>query len=132
MAVISGADNILASLNMDMNGKDITPPPPSAKHKKIGKSSEDKHEDCYCGWLMSLSQAQVPAEFRAFRAFIESGGVMPEQEKSDRIYLVVPFIKKDEARRLGARWDPSKKHWYTSPGAKEKDLLIEKFGQAKI
>ena len=29
-----------------------------------------------------------------------------------RIDLQVPFCEKDEARRLGARWDPAQKVWY--------------------
>lgn len=33
-----------------------------------------------------------------------------------RINLQVPFSEKDEAKRLGARWDPDKKVWYISEG----------------
>ena len=29
-----------------------------------------------------------------------------------RTNLRVPFADKDEAKRLGARWDPAKKLWY--------------------
>ena len=29
-----------------------------------------------------------------------------------RTYLSVPFSDKDEARRQGARWDPTMKKWY--------------------
>ncbi|WP_298624347.1 DUF5710 domain-containing protein [uncultured Zoogloea sp.] len=29
-----------------------------------------------------------------------------------KTYLRVPFAEKDEAKRLGARWDPAKKLWY--------------------
>ena len=29
-----------------------------------------------------------------------------------KTYLRVPFAEKDEAKRLGARWDPAKKQWY--------------------
>lgn len=28
------------------------------------------------------------------------------------LYLEVPFKEKDEAKRLGARWDPNMKKWY--------------------
>jgi ribonuclease HI len=30
----------------------------------------------------------------------------------EKIYLDVPFAKKDEAKKLGCRWDPDKKKWY--------------------
>lgn len=34
--------------------------------------------------------------------------------KSTRLYLDVPYKEKDEAKSLGARWDPEKKKWYTT------------------
>ena len=30
----------------------------------------------------------------------------------EKIYIDVPFAKKDEAKKLGCRWDPDKKKWY--------------------
>jgi phage/plasmid primase-like uncharacterized protein/antirestriction protein ArdC len=38
-------------------------------------------------------------------------------QKSDRTYLAVPFAEKDQAKRLGARWDPTARAWYAPPGA---------------
>ena len=29
-----------------------------------------------------------------------------------RFYLTVPFAQKDEAKGLGAKWDPARKLWY--------------------
>lgn len=37
----------------------------------------------------------------------------PEQE---RTYLYVPFADKNEAKKLGARWDPEGRAWYVPPG----------------
>jgi exodeoxyribonuclease VII large subunit len=34
----------------------------------------------------------------------------------DRIHLNVPFSQKDQAKMLGARWDPLAKKWYVGPG----------------
>ncbi|GAA4331733.1 hypothetical protein GCM10023144_20770 [Pigmentiphaga soli] len=34
---------------------------------------------------------------------------------ADRIYLRVPFAEKDEARRLGARWDGIQRQWWIPP-----------------
>lgn len=31
-------------------------------------------------------------------------------------FLNVPYAEKDEARALGARWNPGKKRWYAPPG----------------
>lgn len=33
-------------------------------------------------------------------------------------YLTVPYAEKDEAKTLGARWDPTRKRWYVQ----DKDL----------
>jgi hypothetical protein len=33
-----------------------------------------------------------------------------------RTYLDVPFSEKDQAKQLGARWDPPSKRWYVPPG----------------
>lgn len=38
-----------------------------------------------------------------------------------KTYLNVPFSQKDEAKNLGARWDPEKKKWYVPSG---KDISI--------
>ncbi len=40
---------------------------------------------------------------------------------SSKTYLNVPFSQKDEAKNLGARWDPEKKKWYVPSG---KDIQI--------
>ena len=31
-------------------------------------------------------------------------------------FLNVPYAEKDEARTLGARWNPTRKRWYVPPG----------------
>ncbi len=33
-----------------------------------------------------------------------------------RVYLNVPYDEKDEAKSLGARWDPDRQQWYFVPG----------------
>ncbi|PRX97745.1 DUF5710 domain-containing protein [Allonocardiopsis opalescens] len=40
---------------------------------------------------------------------------------ADRIWLDVPFQEKDEAKALGARWDPKARRWY-APRAKAEGL----------
>lgn len=39
--------------------------------------------------------------------------------KRERVYLRVPFAEKEEAKRLGARWDQESKRWFISG---ERDL----------
>ena len=33
-----------------------------------------------------------------------------------QVFLNVPYAEKDEAKRLGARWDPARKKWYVPNG----------------
>ncbi len=45
----------------------------------------------------------------------------------ERIYLVVPFEKKDEVKALGAKWDPEKKKWYINSNNPNKDQILHNF-----
>uniref|UniRef100_A0A6C0HZD3 ribonuclease H n=1 Tax=viral metagenome TaxID=1070528 RepID=A0A6C0HZD3_9ZZZZ len=47
--------------------------------------------------------------------------------KPSKIWLNVPFAKKDEAKKLGARWDAVKKKWYIYDDNSNKTELIERF-----
>lgn len=40
----------------------------------------------------------------------------PRQEQSDRRYITVPYGEKDEAKKLGAKWDKPAKSWYIPEG----------------
>lgn len=39
----------------------------------------------------------------------------PYQKTKNKIYLNVPYDEKDEAKKMGAKWDKSKKRWYIEP-----------------
>lgn len=56
-------------------------------------------------------------------------------ESKDRIYLNVPYNKKDVAKELGAWWDPKAKKWFAPKGINGKyfhnvnyDKLAKLFG----
>jgi len=58
-------------------------------------------------------------------------GISPEaKEANKKYYLKVPFERKDEAKSLGARWNPGEKKWYylDSNSDKNKNKLLELFG----
>jgi len=44
-----------------------------------------------------------------------------------KIYLNVPFARKDEAKQLGAKWDASKKKWYVMENYSKKNELVALF-----
>ena len=49
---------------------------------------------------------------------------------STKLYLNVPFAKKDLAKKNGARWDKDKKKWYYTEDLdkEKKETLINAFG----
>ena len=53
--------------------------------------------------------------------------VCPYANVVEKVYLNVPFAKKDEAKKMGARWDAERKKWYVNTNTKNKDILMEMF-----
>jgi ribonuclease HI len=53
----------------------------------------------------------------------------PYSEKNEKIHLDVPFIQKDEIKRLGGLWDATMKKWYIRPNCKNKDEIMRLFGR---
>ena len=51
---------------------------------------------------------------------------MFELFKNNKIYLNVPYANKDEAKKMGSRWDAEKKKWYIFDNNKEKEILLKK------
>ena len=45
----------------------------------------------------------------------------------DKIYLSVPYAKKDKAKEQGAKWDPSIKKWWIYDNNPNKDELVDEF-----
>ena len=51
----------------------------------------------------------------------------PYQTKSDRIYLKVPYARKEEVKSLGGKWDKNKKKWFINSNNPDKDLVLSLF-----
>lgn len=45
-----------------------------------------------------------------------SGKAQAGKPTNAQVFLNVPFAEKDEAKRLGARWDAARKKWYVPNG----------------
>lgn len=56
----------------------------------------------------------------------------PYKDTNTRIYIVVPFVKKDKVKELGGRWDVSKKLWYISDDSTNKEDVLSLFKRAPI
>ena len=52
----------------------------------------------------------------------------PYQRIKNKIYLKVPYDEKDEAKKMGAKWDKSKKRWYITPKNKYKVQMMGRLG----
>ena len=50
------------------------------------------------------------------------------KKEKKRFYLRVPFMEKDEAKKLGARWDPKKKKWYALEGNRQMEFMRLRWG----
>ena len=48
-------------------------------------------------------------------------------EKSLKIYLKVPFLKKDEIKKFGGKWDINRKKWFIYDTNKDKELILNMF-----
>ena len=46
-----------------------------------------------------------------------------------KIYLKVPFKEKENAKSLGARWDPKEKKWYIKSTSENKDAIMSIFNK---
>ena len=54
-----------------------------------------------------------------------------QSHKGPRVYLSVPFCKKDAAKTLGAQWDSKRKSWYITTSHANKGAAVEQFGGIK-
>ena len=52
----------------------------------------------------------------------------PYQRIKNKIYLNVPYDEKDEAKKMGAKWDKSKKRWYIEPKNRFKVQMMGRWG----
>lgn len=55
-------------------------------------------------------------------------GITQKKDSSNKVYLMVSFGNKDEAKEMGALWDKKRKLWFIYDDFKGKDALISRFG----
>lgn len=51
-----------------------------------------------------------------------------DKKKEKRIYLNVPYDEKDEAKKMGARWETSKKRWWIKDSNRHKIQMMGRWG----
>jgi ribonuclease HI len=52
----------------------------------------------------------------------------PYNNKSSKIYLNVPFSEKNEAKKMGAKWDAKKKKWFVENKNRHKIQMMGRWG----
>ena len=55
----------------------------------------------------------------------------PANDNNGKIYLHVPYLEKNEARSLGAKWDKAEKSWYAPAGTDLKESGLDKWSEPK-
>jgi len=50
----------------------------------------------------------------------------------NKIYINVPFKRKDEVKKMGGNWDKRNKKWFIYENNPEKDYLISLFGICQL
>ena len=63
--------------------------------------------------------ARQPRDIGVTSGLASEGGAVPAADgppTSRRLDLDVPYAEKDDAKRLGARWDPVTRCWFVPPG----------------
>jgi ribonuclease HI len=76
------------------------------------KNIEFKHVKAHTGLDDEFSVGNAGADRLAGEAIGVTECIYKEKKDSRRIYLDVPYMRKDEVKKFGARWDPKKKKWY--------------------
>lgn len=72
-------------------------------------------EDVYRDFGFDIDDAATWS-IDGFQSRLVGGGA------DNRVYLEVPIAQKDEAKALGARWDPAQKHWWVHADKYQGDL----------
>lgn len=72
--------------------------------------------------------AVQPPQNAANQSLAESAAIAPVENNtpktaSERVYLAVPYSEREEAKKLGAKWDTKAKSWYAEGGSENQEKL---------
>lgn len=88
-------------------------------HETFGNNNADALALAGAGGRLRLMRAPVPKD-QAFRQPV------PNKQEGDVVWLAVGFAQKDQAKALGASWNPDAKMWYVPKyvvGGRRAELL---------
>lgn len=117
------------SKNNWLTKKDNSPPPNVELVKKLYELTNKynilyKHVEAHT----DKTDRHSIGNYNADKLANSSLGIKKEiSSDKKKIYLNVPFSKKDEAKSKGARWDAGSKKWYIYENNDNKDFLMNLF-----
>ena len=94
--------------------------------KALGAKWDKDHKSWY-------APAAVDASKFAKWCKTADEGIMipgPSEVASERVYIAVPYLERNEAKALGAKWDKEHKSWCVEPGGDLK--LFDKWVNSKV
>lgn len=90
------------------------------KHIFAHTNKQDKHS-------IGNVNADKLATQHSLKKFNENNKIDKNGEINKKIYLDIPYNKKDIGKELGTKWDPSIKKWYIYENNSNKDKILELF-----
>ena len=89
------------------------------KHVRAHTGKQDKHSIGNENADRLANEAVVRNNFTPFEK--------KQDESKRKIYLNIPYTQRNQAKKLGARWDKKKKKWFIYENNKNKGQLIGRF-----
>ena len=79
----------------------------AGKVEEAWQRYESSRDEKDAAWRATKTQYKV----------VEAMEAQQKRQKTQRVYLAVPFSEKNRAKALGARWDGDQKSWYAPAGS---------------
>lgn len=89
------------------------------KHVRAHTGKQDKHSIGNENADRLANEAVVKNNFTQFEK--------PKNKGKRKIYLNIPYTQRNNAKKMGALWDPNKKKWFIYENNKNKGNLIGRF-----
>lgn len=89
------------------------------KHVRAHTGKQDKHSIGNENADRLANEAVVRNNFTQFEK--------PKNKEKRKIYLNIPYTQRNNAKKMGALWDPNKKKWFIYENNKNKGNLIGRF-----
>ncbi len=90
-------------------------------HREIFRAASDAEK--IMTFVMERGQQQELDQVQAIEPGVliqmpalQTAAASSTNTSTERVYLAVPYIEKNTAKTMGARWDSAEKSWYAPPG----------------